>query len=82
MKTFLTKLTSRKFILAIAVFLVALVGIDDNVISIVTASITAIAYMFSEAIVDKARAIKRTVGTRDIASVTKYVSEGENNADE
>ena len=78
MNTFITKLTSRKFILAVAVFLVALVGINDTTVSLITASITAISYMFSEAIVDKARAVKREY--KDSANVTKcYNSDGDNN---
>lgn len=77
MKTFLTKLTSRKFILAVAVFLVALVGVDDSTVSIVMATVSALGYMLSEAIVDKARAITRTITTSDTATVIKEVTEDE-----
>lgn len=81
MKTIITKLTSRKFILAVAVFLVALVGVDDEVVSIVMATVSALGYMLSEAIVDKARAITRTISTSDTATVIKEVSEEGNNED-
>ncbi len=78
MRNIITKLTSRKFLFAVAVFIVALTGVNDSTISIIMVTVTAVAYMFSEAIVDKARAIKRIMN--DTATVTKVFDNiGENN---
>lgn len=68
--------------MAVAVFLVALVGIDDNVVSIVVAGVTAVAYMFSEAIVDSARAVKREIIDNASVNKTLVVDEEKENANE
>lgn len=60
MNNIITKLLSRKFLFAVAVFILSIIGVNDETLSIVSSTITAIAYIFSEAIVDKSRAIKHT----------------------
>lgn len=79
MSTIITKLTSRKFLLAVAIFITSLVVIDDNTISVIVSTVTTIAYMFSEAIVDKSRAVKRTIS--NTANVTNILNEEDKNAD-
>lgn len=74
------KLTSRKFALAIVMIIIMLIVADNKDVACVCATIIAIVYMLAEAIVDKARAIKRTYN--DDVSVSKYVRDKENeNAD-
>jgi len=78
MNNIISKITSRKFLFAVVVFIIAIIGVNDDTLSIISATVTAIAYMFSEAIVDKARAIKRTVS--DNASVQKFIDNAEEQA--
>jgi hypothetical protein len=80
MNNIISKFLSRKFLFAVAVFIISLIGVNDETLSIVSSTITAIAYMFSEAIVDKSRAIKRTI--EDTACVSKTLPiEDKDNAD-
>lgn len=70
------KLTSRKFALAIAMIIIMLIVADNKDVACVCATIIAIVYMLAEAIVDKARAIKRTYN--DDVQVSKCVCDKEN----
>lgn len=71
----ITKLTSRKFIIAVCVIIINVLSSADNG-SIIAGAVACI-YMISEAMVDRARAVKREM--KDIASVEKYLSEGGEN---
>ena len=74
------KLTSRKFAMAIVMVIAMLILATDKNVACVCATIIAIVYMLAEAIVDKARAIKRNI--TDTASVTKYIDKTEEEKDE
>lgn len=69
----LKKLTSRKFIVAVAMVIVLFFISDDKTMTEACATLISTVYMLSEAIVDRSRAVKREI--RDNASVTKYVNE-------
>ena len=65
------KLTSRKFAMAIIMIIIMLIIAKDKNTACICATLISIVYMLSEAIVDKARAVKREV--RDEAYVSKCV---------
>lgn len=67
------KLTSRKFYVAVVMIIIMVLASDNKIVADVCATAIAIAYLFAEAIVDSARAIKRTM--QDNVTVTKDASE-------
>lgn len=69
------KLTSRKFALAIVMIIVMLIVSTDKNVACGCATLIAMGYMFAEAIVDGARAVKRIYN--DEVSVSKHVEAGE-----
>lgn len=69
------KITSRKFALAIVMIIVMLIVADNKDVACVCATAIAMVYMLAEAIVDKARAVKRSMN--DDITVTKCVCNGE-----
>lgn len=80
MNIIIKKFLSRKFLFAVAVFIISLIGVNDETLSIVSSTITAIAYIFSEAVVDKSRAVKHTI--EDTAYISKSLPlEEKDNAD-
>jgi hypothetical protein len=80
MKQYIPKIASRKFLIAVAILIALFKVIDNEVLLAIVATCIVISYMFSEALVDSARAIKREVIDRAI--VTKNVAnEDTTNAD-
>lgn len=73
----LKKLTSRKFIVAVAMVIVLFFISDDKTMTEACATLISTVYMLSEAIVDRSRAIKREV--KDSATVTKHIPVGDEN---
>ena len=71
------KLTSRKFVVAVIMVIILLIVSDNKVVADICATAMAIAYIFAEAIVDNARAIKRSMA--DEASVVKHLYPKEEN---
>ena len=69
----LKKLTSRKFIVAVAMVIVLFFISDDKTMTEACATLISTVYMLSEAIVDKSRAVKREI--KDNATVSKTVYE-------
>lgn len=73
----LKKLTSRKFIVAVAMVIVLFFISDDKTMTEACATLISTVYMLSEAIVDRSRAVKREI--KDHATVTKYLNEDNEN---